>query len=508
MLLAASLLTLGGVRLARRERIERLPADRVRLQEFTDAFQGELERLASLYQEHLSTLAVAANPNAVDQTKSQCARVAGVRAMHVFRTTGAAELAVSLPGLHRSPPPVSIEGANASPSFAKPLVVPASLFSGQSPKHGWLKSLDPHWKVYWQRVSRERFVVLLIESERLRQTVDTHLKSWLNQAFAPIRESGELVRLRSNSGVLAGISTPPQSPMALTTPLRNLLGSWELSAWDRTQSHIEYSPAGLTTAFCAGTLLALLGLLLFRQQRRALRLAEERVSFVNRVSHELGAPLTNSLLNLSLADDFLNLDPDRARSRLLLVSEEMQRLARIVSNVLTFSKTERGTLSLAENPCVPDAVVSEVLAQFEPALRRRGMQIEWLPGSATTVVLCVDALVQITGNLLSNAEKYAHSGKWLQIQTEWKNAMFSLRISDRGPGISERDQARIFEPFERVGSHVHEGASGTGLGLAIARDLAGRMGGSLKLLPSDSGASFELRIPAHSAILSLPPHSL
>jgi signal transduction histidine kinase len=509
MLFAASLVLLGGARLARREHVDRTPADRVRLQEFTDAFHAELERLAELFQGHLADTASAANPGDPAAARTLCTRVVGIRGLHLFGNRNSAELSISLPSLNRSPAPaVEIEGGKASPTFSKRLIVPASVFSSTTAKHGWLKSPDIRWQAYWQRVAPNRFVVLLIESERVLQAVNAHLTPWLTQAFAPIRESGELVRLRSSSGVLAGIASPPDSPMALTIPVRNLLGSWELSAWDRTRIRIEYSPAGLSIALCAGSLLALLGVLLFQQQRRALRLAEERVSFVNRVSHELGAPLTNSQLNLSLAEDFLDLDPDRARSRLLLVSEEMHRLARLVANVLTFSKTERGTLTLSESPCIPDAVIAGMLAQFEPAFQRRRMRVDCQPGAPHTVLCSPDALAQITGNLLSNAEKYGHSGGWVQIQSHWTEGILRVRVSDGGPGIPEKDRERIFEPFERVGSQVDEGASGTGLGLSIARELAIRMGGSLRLLSPPQGAAFELQVPApgiQPALQSLPP---
>ena len=75
-------------------------------------------------------------------------------------------------------------------------------------------------------------------------------------------------------------------------------------------------------------------------------------------------------------------------------------------------------------------------------------------------------------------------------------------VNDRaneGPGIPAREAERIFRPFERLGSRINEGATGTGLGLAIARDLAASMGGSLRLVPSARGASFELRVPAPGA---------
>jgi signal transduction histidine kinase len=72
-------------------------------------------------------------------------------------------------------------------------------------------------------------------------------------------------------------------------------------------------------------------------------------------------------------------------------------------------------------------------------------------------------------------------------------------VSDQGPGIPPEAAERIFRPFERLDSRINEGASGTGLGLAIARDLAITMGGTLRLLPSASGACFELRVPAPPA---------
>ncbi len=77
----------------------------------------------------------------------------------------------------------------------------------------------------------------------------------------------------------------------------------------------------------------------------------------------------------------------------------------------------------------------------------------------------------------------------------------AITVSDEGPGIPAREAERIFRPFERLDSRINKGATGTGLGLpiAIARDLAASMGGSLRLIPSARGASFELHVPAPSA---------
>ena len=504
MLAAAAVAILGGVRLARHEVVTRTPADRVRLQEFTDAFQTELARLADVYEEHLSRIATGVEPGEEGPARELCASAAGIRACSVFRKSAATPaLSVMLRGEEKSRvPEIVIEGGKQPLNRASAVVVPAEIFHGDT-RRGWLRTANAAWRVHWQRVAADRFVVLLVEAEKVRRVTEEYLTQWMPPVFAPLRESGELVSVRGAGDVLAGLSVAPQSPIALTVPLRNTLGAWEISAWDRVATHTEYEPATLAVAITSGALLAALGVILFRQQRRALRLAEERVSFVNRVSHELGTPLTNVLLNLSLADDALDAQPARARSRLKLVTEEMQRLARLVGNVLTFSRSERGALALTSAPCVPDAVLADVLAQFEPALTRRGIRIEWQRGASDGVNLAADALAQIAGNLISNVEKYAAVGEWLGLRSALDGDTLTVAVADRGPGIPSRDRGRIFEPFERVDSRVNEGSTGTGLGLAIARELAARMGGTLTLAASDTGSHFELRVPAPRVIVVL-----
>jgi signal transduction histidine kinase len=328
---------------------------------------------------------------------------------------------------------------------------------------------------------------------------------WVEAPYAALRASGDLLALEGPAGtLLAGLNQPPERRADLILPLRYRFGVWQILAWDRTQPRTTYDVRTLAVTGTVATVLALLGVLLFRQQQRALRLAEERVSFVNRVSHELGSPLTNALLNVDLAAEAVATQPDFSRARLRLVTEEMQRLARLVANVLSFSRRERGALEMKPAPCVPDDIVDGVLRQFEPSLTRRSIRIERIAAAGCGVALDTDALAQIIGNLISNVEKYAAAGGWLGCETQLDGDVLVVRIADRGPGIPSAARGRIFEPFERVSSRVNEGASGTGLGLAIARDLAERMAGTLALLPSENGSVFELRLPAPPLILDVP----
>jgi len=106
---------------------------------------------------------------------------------------------------------------------------------------------------------------------------------------------------------------------------------------------------------------------------------------------------------------------------------------------------------------------------------------------------------QIIGNLLSNVEKYATTGKECQVSLLEKDEQLVVEVSDNGPGIPKKEKDRIFQPFERVHLTTSEGSSGTGLGLSIARDLASRMQGTLELLDSDTGCTFCLTLPVKPA---------
>ncbi len=136
-----------------------------------------------------------------------------------------------------------------------------------------------------------------------------------------------------------------------------------------------------------------------------------------------------------------------------------------------------------------------MLDQFRPALERRKIEVEWLPGEVGEQRLNADALSQIVWNLISNVEKYASSGEWLSVSVSKKGDAMKVRVCDRGEAIPRERRRRIFKPFERVSDSTKEGVSGTGLGLSISRDLAEAMGGTLELVDDSEMTIFELTIP-------------
>ncbi len=503
MFAAAVLVMVGGERMGRRDVETRTPADRERLLDLADTFRAELARLDALYHSHLQDLAVRTLHTLHTQPEEaevEASEITGIRLIRIFRKNGK-DLTISPPFSRGRLPEIELENRKRPLNPSNAVILDAALMDDALPQSGlWLPTPDPDIRLHCRQPEPGTLAVFLIDVPKVRKSTTAHLIDWLDAPLTPLLEAGERVDIQPPQGS-AAVSIGPErhGPAALTLPTRTLFGDWQIRAWDGLVVSRTHDTATLTASSVIAVILAACGVLLYSQQKRALKLASERVSFVNRVSHELGSPLTNLALNLDLATEALDRSPAESRKRLGLVAEEIERLARLVANVLTFSRPERDALQLKPVRCLPGELIGRTLESFRPALARRGIVIEAEIPSSHAVSLDPDALCQITGNLISNVEKYAASGQWLKVVFEQGKDTITLEIQDRGPGIPIADRERIFTPFERVLSTTDEGSSGTGLGLSIARDLATRMGGTLELIESPEGAVFRLTLPTETS---------
>lgn len=291
--------------------------------------------------------------------------------------------------------------------------------------------------------------------------------------------------------------SPNESPALRTLGLSHPLGSWRL---EYHGPNLQRAAPSLWLTLVAplillGLGLAGLGYLLYREQKRESLLARQRVNFVNQVSHELKTPLTNVRLYAEMLEQRLDGDADPATGRYLgVITDESQRLSRLIDNVLSFSRLQRRQLKLSPQMADPDEQINRILATFAPLLRQRGIEPLFEPGIGTNQVYDTAALEQILNNLLSNCEKYAPDSGELSLSSWIEGSMLCIRVQDNGPGIEAGERERIFEPFYRSSSRLTDGISGTGIGLGLARDLARAHGGELKLEASESGACFTIRL--------------
>ena len=350
--------------------------------------------------------------------------------------------------------------------------------------HGWLTWYwdDGVQLLFWKRAGQGAVVGVEVERVALLARLVGRLPSTREEArLALVDGAGAAVYVWGAADVDPRVR--PLASVALPSPLDAWRLTHTLSVRQTTlrgQARELSMLRVLAPAGMAALLLMGLGVWLWRESRRAMREAAQRVSFVTQVSHELKTPLTNIRLYAELlADDIPEEDP--AAGKLAVIVAESQRLSRLINNILTFSRRQRHQLALHRQPVVVDDLVESVVGPFRPSLDQKGVTVEG-----------------VLANLVSNVEKYAAAGKSLRVVTTQEDGHTRVTVSDRGPGVGAAHRDRVFDPFYRASDRLTDGVTGTGIGLTIARDLARMHGGDLTLDQTTAGASFTLTIP-HAA---------
>lgn len=260
-----------------------------------------------------------------------------------------------------------------------------------------------------------------------------------------------------------------------------------------------------TVTLLAALVVAVAGAWFYREYRRYMRNAMQKVSFVNQVSHELKTPLTNIRMYAELLeqdlDDMGTQEHGKAAEHLKVVVDESQRLSRLIGNVLTLAQSQRQPQPLRSRPAIIDEIITTTLAHFKPALDRKGMTVSLNTHTPDIVSVDQDVVEQIVGNLLSNVEKYGNVDGQVNITAERADDTTTITVHDDGPGIPASQRERIFTPFARLSNDI-AAAPGTGIGLTIARDLARRHGGDLVAVPAHTGACFKLTLHTPAGGLS------
>jgi two-component system, OmpR family, phosphate regulon sensor histidine kinase PhoR len=239
------------------------------------------------------------------------------------------------------------------------------------------------------------------------------------------------------------------------------------------------------------------GSLLSWQAHRNMVDARQKTSFVSGVSHELKTPLTSIRMYAELLSEDRIKDPEKRKHYLQVIVAESQRLARLVNNVLHFSRLEQGREKYHREEIDLAAFVAEILDAHNLRIQQAGLDLKIgiLPEDMV-VSLDRDAMEQVLLNIVDNAIKYAADGGELVVDLRRTNGACELKIMDRGPGIPSAHQKSIFEKFHRVDDSLTARQPGSGLGLSIARQMLRDLGGDLIFEPREGGgSSFIVRVP-------------
>ncbi|BAU71772.1 KinB sensor domain-containing domain [Metapseudomonas furukawaii] len=224
--------------------------------------------------------------------------------------------------------------------------------------------------------------------------------------------------------------------------------------------------------------------------------AFERVrnEFVLRASHELRTPVTGMQMAFGLLSERLRFAPDSREGDLLTtVDEEMQRLVRLINDLLDFSRYQSGVQVLAREPCDLEDLLAALRQRYSAQAGELGLEIELeLHPPLPRVNLDRLQIERVLDNLVGNAIRHSRPGGHIRLQARRHGERVLLSVADEGEGVPYSQQARIFEPFVQVGQRK----GGAGLGLALCKEIVQLHGGRIGLYSRPGqGARFYMTLP-------------
>jgi two-component system sensor histidine kinase SenX3 len=232
----------------------------------------------------------------------------------------------------------------------------------------------------------------------------------------------------------------------------------------------------------------------FTVESEAERIDAVRRDFVANISHELKTPIS-ALRTLSEAVTVASEDPQLNKFAVMMQSQ-VERLSTLVQEIIDLSRLQDADPLLDAIHVDVDEAVNEAIDQCQVLAETRDIEIVRGPLVHVSVVGDRKHLIMAFHNLIENAINYSPDRTRVSVNTTTTGNIVEVVVIDQGVGISEPDQARIFERFYRVDPARSRETGGTGLGLSIVKHVIGDHGGDISVWSSSGvGSTFTIRLP-------------
>ena len=256
--------------------------------------------------------------------------------------------------------------------------------------------------------------------------------------------------------------------------------------------------------FLSFGILGILGiaiLLIYISARKARTLAERQMSFVAGVSHELRTPLAVILsASQNIADGVVS-KPDRLKQYGELISQEGRRLTDMLEHILELAGVQSGKIKYAKEHIPVMQLVEDVLESWDKTLQKKEFQVDVHIEPNLPDILGDSRSLRITlGNLISNAIKYSNGHRSITINAYRAptkgHRELRIAVSDKGKGIPDNEQTRIFEEFYRGEDATKAQIHGNGIGLSLVKKTMEAHQGNVSVQSElNKGSTFTLHFP-------------
>ncbi len=235
----------------------------------------------------------------------------------------------------------------------------------------------------------------------------------------------------------------------------------------------------------------------FHQMSESLAEASQRKQeLLSIVSHDLRAPLTSVQGSLTLLSNRVFGDlTDGAIKTLSIAEGNVDRLIRLINDLLDFEKMEGGNLQIQKAQVVVEELFERVEDVVSLLAEQKKLTVDYVP-TELVIVADGDRLIQVLINLISNAIKFSPASSKISVSAQNYDGGVEFKVADQGRGIPKRFLKSIFERYQQVRDEDAQNARGTGLGLAICKAFVEAHGGTIGVISEeDKGSTFWFRIP-------------
>ena len=214
--------------------------------------------------------------------------------------------------------------------------------------------------------------------------------------------------------------------------------------------------------------------------KQAREQAEIKSLFVSTVSHELRTPLTTMKEGVSIVlDGIAGEINDKQRHFLDIAKRNIDRLSRLINDVLDFQKLEAGKMEVDMQRNDMNKVIEDVIETMASSANEKGLElIAKLDETMPMVNFDRDRIIQVLTNLVDNAIKFTEKGK-ITIATTGGDDTVRISVRDTGPGMKKEDLPKLFREFEQLSDSNERKTGGTGLGLSISRKIVEKHNGKI-----------------------------
>jgi signal transduction histidine kinase len=326
----------------------------------------------------------------------------------------------------------------------------------------------------------------------------------LPKTFASPLAQGLDVQLQTGTGELpvsidGHLSMPT---LASTRDASDVNPSWRLRVWSNNPQALSTDVVKRQAWFIVLLALVVMSLvfgayLTLRVVRKEFEIARLKSEFVSTVSHEFRSPLTGIRQLGEMLMRGRVPDEQRRREYYERITKESDRLARLVENLLDFSRMEDGRQEYRRETLNTTAWLRDVAAECQSRFVDKPLSVAaTIPADLPPITGDRDALSSAVQNLLDNAVKYSPGRQTVWLDAQALNGGLRIAVRDEGIGIAESDRRRIFEKFRRGSGEISREVKGAGIGLNLVEHIVRAHGGQVTVDSEPGrGSTFTIDLP-------------